>query len=234
MRWRDVIRGVSHAFARQATAAGPADLTRHALAAGIAIPAIYFGIQLVAAPFYPGYSFFSRDASTLGSSGSTAPWIFNLGALVLAVLSITVAGAFLRVLPRAGVGRGLAALIAFALTSAGIGSLNAFLHPLPDPRHTEGLLSILGGGVLLLPVATTAILWRLGARRYAVLNVVVGLSLIPVVTGLIQRACMWSRSDCADYQFFLNNYHGLLQRIAAAVVFVPVGVIAHMLRRRKH
>jgi hypothetical protein len=30
---------------------------------------------------------------------------------------------------------------------------------------------------------------------------------------------------------FLNNYHGLVQRAGAAVAFVPVGVIAHLLRR---
>ena len=105
--------------------------------------------------------------------------------------------------------------------------------PLPDPRHTEGLLSILGSAFVLLPVVTTAILWRLGARRYAVVNVVVGLPLITVMTGLIQRACISSGSDCAGYQFFLNNYHGLIQRIGAAVAFVPIGVIAHLLRSRR-
>jgi hypothetical protein len=204
----------------------------HVLALGVAIPAIYFGIQLAAAPFHPGYSFFSRDASSLGSSGSTAPWIFNIGALVLAILKLAVAGALLAALPRAGVGRGLSALTALALASAAIGSLNAFLHPLPDPRHTEGLLSLLGSGFVLLPVVTPPILWRVGARRYAVVNVVVGLALIPVMTGLIQRACISSGSDCAGYQFFLNNYHGLIQRIGAAVAFVPIGVIAHLLRRR--
>jgi hypothetical membrane protein len=55
---------------------------------------------LPATPFYPGYSFFSRDASTLGSDGSTAPWIFNLGALVLGIIELGVARAFYAVLPR--------------------------------------------------------------------------------------------------------------------------------------
>jgi len=123
-----------------------------------------FGIQAAAAPFYPGYSFFSKDASTLGSSGSSAPWIFNAGALLVGLVQAAVAGAFLSALPRAGVGRCLASLTALALASAGVGSLNAFLHPLPDPLHTEGTLSVLGSGVALLPLLTTAALWQLGAR----------------------------------------------------------------------
>ena len=207
-------------------------MNRRLLGLGVAIPFLYFGIQLAAAPFYPAYSFFSRDASTLGSDGSTAPWIFNLGALVLGVIKIAVAGAFLSVLPRAGVGRVLSVLTALALASAGIGSFNAFLHPLPDPLHTEGLLSILGGGFVLLPILTTAVLWRLGARRYAAMNVVVCLALVPVMTGLVQRACMRAGIDFSGFQAFLNGYHGLIQRIGAAVVFVPVGVVAHLLRRR--
>jgi len=123
-------------------------------------------------------------------------------------------------------------LTALALASAGIGSFNAFLHPLPDPLHTEGLLSILGGGFVLLPILTTAVLWRLGARRYAAMNVVVCLALVPVMTGLVQRACMRAGIDFSGFQAFLNGYHGLIQRIGAAVVFVPVGVVAHFLRRR--
>jgi hypothetical protein len=58
------------------------------------------------------------------------------------ILEVVVAGAFLAALPRAGVGRGLAALTALAVASAGIGSVNAFLHPLPYPRHLIGLALI--------------------------------------------------------------------------------------------
>jgi hypothetical protein len=207
-------------------------MIHHVLGLGIAVPLLYFGIQLVAAAFYPGYSFYSHDASTLGSDGSTAPWIFNVGALLLGAIKVAVALAFASVLPQAGVGRVLSALTALALASAGLGSVNAFLHPLPDPRHTEGLLSIVGSGFVLLPILTTAVLWRLGARRYALLNIVFCLALIPLMTGLVQRICMQIGIDFSGFQAFLNGYHGLVQRMGAAVVFVPVGVIAHLLRRR--
>jgi uncharacterized membrane protein len=206
-------------------------MIRQVLGLGVAIPLLYFGIQLAAAPFYPGYSFFGRDASTLGSDGSTAPWIFNVGALVLGAIKVAVAAAFLSTLPRAGVGRILSTSTALALASAGLGSVNAFLHPLPDPRHNDGMLSILGTGFVLLPILTTAVMWRLGARRYALINVIACLALIPLMTGLVQRVCMRAGIDFSGFQSFLNGYHGLIQRVGAAVVFVPVGVVAHLLRR---
>jgi hypothetical protein len=71
----------------------------------------------------------------------------------------------------------------------------------------------------------------MGARRYAVLNAIVCAALIPIMTGLVQRACMRAGIDFAGYQAFLNGYHGLIQRVGAAVIFVPVGVLAHVLRR---
>ena len=194
---------------------------------------IYFGIQAAAAPFYPGYSFFARDASTLGSDGSTAPWIFNVGTLILGLVHVAVAGAFFSALPAAGVGPGVTALTALALASAGIGSLNAFLHPLPDPLHTQGVLSILGSGFILLPLLTTAVLWRTGARRTAAAAVVCSAALILLMTGLIQRACIGAGLECAGYQYFLNHYHGLVQRLGAAAVFVPVALVAHRTRRRR-
>ncbi len=203
----------------------------HILAWTVAIPVIYFGMQAAAAPFYPGYSFFSRDASSLGSSVSTAPWIFNVGSLVVGSIELVVAAAFFVALPRAGVGRGLAFLTALALASAGLGSLNAFLHPLPDPRHTEGLLAVLGSGLALLPVLTSVVLWRIGARRFAIASVAAFLALIPIMTGLTQRVCIWRRLDCTGYEYFLNHGHGAIQRLGAAVIMVPLAVVGYRLRR---
>ena len=117
--------------------------------------------------------------------------------------------------------------------SHGRGSLNAFLHPLPDPRHTEGMLSILGSGFVLLPVLLAVVLWRLGAARYAVANTILCLALIPVITGLVQRTCIWGGIDCSAYQHFLNNYHGLIQRAGAVALYVPIGVVALLLRRSR-
>jgi hypothetical protein len=205
-------------------------MNRRLLAFGVAIPLVYFAIQLAAAPFYPGYSFLTRDASTLGSDGSTAPWIFNGGALLIGMLELVTAGAFLRALPRARIGIVLTWATALALCSAAIGSLNAFLHPLPDPKHSEGLLSLLGSGMVMLPPLVTTVLWRLGARSYARFTILLWLALIPILTGLVQRIGMQAGVDLTGYQVFLNGSHGLLQRVAAFLIFGSIGVVAHRLR----
>jgi hypothetical protein len=215
---------------RAASSRVSANLVGHLLSCGVAVPVLYFAIQIAAAPFYPGYSFFSRDASTLGSTGSTAAWIFNLGALALGVIQMAVAGAFVVALPRAGVGRALSLLTAMALLSSGLGSLNAFLHPLPDPRHSAGWLAMLGSGFTLLPLLSAMVLWRMGRRRSSLVIVVGCLTLVPLMTGLPQRLCIHAGLECEAYQYFLNNYHGLVQRCGAALLFVPVGVIASVLR----
>ena len=201
------------------------------LALGLALPVVYFAIQLIAAAFYPGYSFLDRDASTLGSHGSTAPWIFNGGALVVGTIELLLAVAFFGALRRGRAGVVLPALVSIALVSAAIGSLNAFLHPLPDPRHTEGLLSMLGAGLLFLPLLSVAILWRLGARALALAFVALGLAVIPLMTGLVQRLCMHAGIDFSGYQAFLNGYHGLIQRLGALMLFGSIAAVAHVLQR---
>jgi hypothetical membrane protein len=209
----------------------PYAAVRPALSLGLVLPVLYFGIQLIAAPFYPDYSFLNRDASTLGSAGSKAPWIFNTGALLVGAVEVLVAFAFFTALRRARAGLVLAALYSLALASAAIGSLNAFLHPLPDPRHTSGLLSILGAGPILLTPLSIAVLWRLEARRLAVLVAVLCLAVVPVMTGLVQRLSMQAGVEFAGYQAFLNGYHGLIQRLGALLLFGPIAVIAYVLRR---
>jgi hypothetical membrane protein len=53
-------------------------LTSLCLLAAAAMPVIYFGTQIAAAPFYPGYSFSLQSASMLGTHFSRHPWIFNV------------------------------------------------------------------------------------------------------------------------------------------------------------
>jgi len=218
-----------HAVTRRAVRSSPG---RHPLLAlGLALPVVYFAIQLIAAAFYPGYSFLNRDASTLGSHGSTAPWIFNGGALVVGAIELVLAVAFLGALLKARIGILLPALLSLALVSAALGSLNAFLHPLPDPRHTEGVLSILGSGLIFLPLLSIAVLWRLGARAVALTLVALGLAVIPLMTGLVQRLCMHAGLDFSGYQAFLNGYHGLIQRLGALMLFGSIAAVAHVLQR---
>src|SRR3954469_5468505 len=91
------------------------------LTAGLLLPVLYFGIQAAAAPFYPGYSFLNRDASTLGSEGSTAPWIFNVGTLAVGLCEVVAAWGFLRGLRRVRAGALLAWATCVALVSTALG-----------------------------------------------------------------------------------------------------------------
>lgn len=207
--------------------------TRRFLLAGVAVPVLYFGLQLAAAPFYPGYSFLTRDASTLGSPGSTYPALFNLGSVGIGIVTMAAAWGFNGALRSLRVSPVLVGLVAFALVGGAVGSINAGLHPLPDPRHTSGLLSVLGMGLFLLPILLPAAVWRVAGvewlRRYLCANLVLIVCLVPVMSGLLQRWSMIAGVDLPGLQALLNNYQGVLQRVAAAAVFVPIGVTAAFL-----
>jgi hypothetical protein len=82
----------------------------------------------------------------------------------------------------------------------------------------------------MLPLLLTAVLWRLGARGYAIFNILLCLALIPILTGLVQRIGMRAHLDLAGYQTLLNGTHGLLQRVAALLIFGSIGVVAYRLR----
>jgi|SRR5689334_5156944 len=222
---------MAHAPARPAV--GPRPTRDRLLTLGLVLPVLYFGIQLAAAPFFPAYSFLNRDASTLGSDGSTAPWIFNNGVLLVGVIELVLAVALFGALRAARIGILLAGLLSLSLMSAAIGSVNAFLHPLPDSRHTEGLLAVLGAGLLVLPPLSITVLWRLGARLPALVTAALCLAVVPLMTGLVQRACMRAGIGFDGYQAFLNGYHGLIQRLGALMLFGSIAAVAHVLQRSR-
>ena len=66
-----------------------------ALGCGIMVPMLYFGNQLLAAPFFPNYSFLSMDASLLGSDLAIYPAIFNIGAIITGIATIIASVGFL-------------------------------------------------------------------------------------------------------------------------------------------
>jgi hypothetical protein len=209
---------------------------RLALRMGVAVPFLYFGIQIAAAPFFPGYSFFARDASTLGSNGSSLPAVFNIGCLAVGIVLFIAAWGFFRSCRVLGVRPTLAWLAALALVASGLASVNAYLYPLPDPRHTDSVLALAGAGTLLLPFLLPLALWRLLDRGpisgYFVTNIVALAALIPIMSGLIQRISIQAGIDMPRYQTFLNNYQGLLQRVAAVIAFGPIAVSAWYLGQR--
>jgi len=192
--------------------------TRVALACGVAAPLLYFGAQLAAAPFYPGYDFLTQAASLLGSDLSDRPEVLNAGAMATGAALGFAAVGFFRALRGAGASLATAAIVALAVASMGVGSFWAGVFPLPDPRHDAGPIK---AGMFVVPAAMLVALWNRagpGARIYFAANVAAFVLLVPVMSGV-------AGIDTSGFQ-------GLVQRVAALVLFAPVGVGAACLRRR--
>ena len=207
-----------------------------ALRLGVVAPVLYFGVQAAAAPFYPGYSFLSRDASTLGSEGSRFPAVFNVGAMAVGVAMLVVAAGFWYALRRLGTHAALAGSIALAIGGFGVSSINAGIFPLPDPRHSVGLAAAMGLGIVALPLLLPAALRSLqpgrALRAFLFGNALVLLALVPVMSGLLQRIEIGAGFEIPGLQWFLNNCQGLLQRILAFVALAPVAATAWFLAKR--
>lgn len=178
------------------------------------MPIFYYGGQLAAAPFYPGYSFANQVASMLGTSYSSEPWIFNT-ALILTGLA-AIFGAFgLYQTFRVRTTRLIGLLIALTAMYTGYMSVKAGIYPLPDHHHFE--LRFAATSASLTPLLMLVGLWgneRLRAlRAYLFLSVVL---LIPVI--LLSKKLMVIDG--------LSIGVGTLQRLLALGTYVPVGVVS--------
>lgn len=190
---------------------------RFALAVGVLVPVVYFGAQLLAAPFYPGYSFVRQAASELGSDRSDRPEILNVGAMLTGIAAIIAACAMPAALPRMKSPSVIAWLTAIAMISMGIGAIWAGVFPMPSPRHNSGPI---GAGMFFVPLLFAIALWRRpGAlRTYLLVNVALFSVMVPLMSGA-------SGID-------INPFRGALQRIAAAILYLPIGIVSAALLRR--
>lgn len=198
---------------------GDSAALRAALACAIAVPFVYYATQLIAAPFFPGYSFLRQAASTLGSDSAPLPWIFNGGAVLTGLATLAGACGIGLALRRLGGGALPTALVLIALLINAAVAFKAAYFPLPHPRHGSGPLMI---GILSFPTLAMLALWRLQRSRAIKLYLLATnlwiLALIPFMahwTGLDTRACT-----------------GLLQRLATLAIYPPIGIVAWFLARR--
>lgn len=194
-------------------------LTRATLRAGIAIPFIYYGIQLIAALFNPGYSFIRQAASELGSDLSRHAGIFNIGIMAQGVLTLAVALAFFRALLRLRTHLLLAVLTSLALAMNGVQTLWAGYFPMPDPRHGGHPAFIIP--MILLPFLLTFSMWkhtRPAGRAYFIASNILLLIMVPFMSGKIG--------------IDTSQMRGLLQRIFTLALFPPIGAAAFVLARQ--
>lgn len=186
------------------------------LGAAFSMPLLYFGTQLIAAPFYPGYQFATDTASMLGTSVSHHPEIFNTGAILTGIAGL--AGAFGLFWGLDGAtALWLRVLIALGVFSNGVMSLKAGLFPMPDPRHATWqflLFPFLITPLLLLVATWRASIWL---RIYLLLDIICLLWLMPAMMHRV--APIW--------------LEGTVQRLFALVTFLPIGVAAVALLRRR-
>ena len=187
-----------------------------ALGSGIMVPVLYFGTQLLAAPFFPGYSFLSMAASLLGSDLALYPAIFNTGAIITGIATIIASVGFLLALQHFGTNPFLTWLTSVAVLLNGVGSLWAGFFPLPDPRHGSNPFTV---GIFLFPILLTFTLWKRSDARpiktYLIITNFVFIALIPIMSGVTG--------------IHTQGYQGLLQRIVALVFFVPISVGSYFL-----
>src|ERR1700679_2897654 len=195
-------------------------LTCIGLASGMAVPFLYYGTQVVAAPFFPDYSFVRQAASLLGSNLSTRPLIFNAGVIATGLATLFAVPGFFVAFQSVGANRFLTWITCLALVGSAISSLWAGYYPLPDPRHVRHPVLLVA--MILLPFLLTATLWKVPnawlLKVYLGATIALLIALIPLMSGMTG--------------FDTRSYSGLLQRIFAFTVFPPIAVCGFFLARR--
>lgn len=189
------------------------------LAAAVLVPFVYFGAQVAAAPYFPGYNLLYTSASALGSDLSSRPGILNTGAMLTGLLALVGSIGFALALPRAGTGKPAAFALALCLASAGLAAIWAGLHPQPSPQHDPGLLAF---GMFIAPFVAAWVVWHQrwprALRALLLLDAAAFLLLLVAMSGVAG--------------LHVPPYPGLLQKLLAGLSFLPATAIAAVAIRR--
>ena len=110
--------------------------------AGVAVPVLYFGSVLAAAPFYPGFSFVRQFASELGAEGAPHPYILNTGLVGVGLAGILAGRSFWRTLLELGARPIAARWTGLLIAMFGVAIVMAGLFPHPSLLHWGFGLSI--------------------------------------------------------------------------------------------
>jgi hypothetical membrane protein len=186
-------------------------VTSLCLLAAVAMPILYFGTQIVAAPFYPGYSFSLQSESMLGTQFSRHPWIFNAGEILSGFAALGAALGLYRVFRRKTHFL-LGWLIGLSVACTGVICVKAGMFPMPDPRHNSW--GFLLNFMIITPHLMLIGLWKHGhspvVRVYLIFSIML-LLVLSLVAPWLGR--------------------GTLQRLIHVTTLVPVGVIGFLFWR---
>ncbi|HEY6905272.1 MAG TPA: DUF998 domain-containing protein [Candidatus Acidoferrales bacterium] len=195
-------------------------LTRFCLLAAAAMPIIYIGTEVAAAPFYPGYSFSQQSESMLGTHFSKHPGIFNVG-LMLAGFAALV-GAF-------GLYRSFRArnhplpslVLGLSVACTGVLCIRSGMFPMPDPRHNSwGFLHYVTFIMpFLMLVGLSKQSHSSGLRAY----------LAGCMTFLVILGLLIGRGSQISWLA-----RGTVQRLISLATFVPIGVVGFFFWRELH
>ena len=101
----------------------------------VAVPVLYFGVMLVAASTWPGYSHVSRYVSELGGPEAPHPAIFNTGIVIMGAVCMLSAWGVFGAARRVGGRSAMSGLAALCIALFGVAMVMGGLFPMPDPRH---------------------------------------------------------------------------------------------------
>jgi len=205
-------------LARVGSISAPSPLSSWALRAGVLVPFVYFGVQLVVGLRTPGYDFGRDVASQLGQPTVPLARVFNTVVIAQGLVTLAAAAALPGALRRGGTGRLLAWLASVALALNGAQTVWAGWFPLPDPRH--GGHSVLVVPMIALPGLLAAALWARSGRAlrgYWLVSLLLFAAVFPFMAGLVP--------------FERARLGGLLQRVFALSLFPPIGVACALAAR---
>ena len=186
-------------------------LTSLCLLASAAMPIIYFGTQIVAAPFFPGYSFSLHSVSMLGTRFSRHPGIFNTGEMLTGFAALGAALGLYRSFRRK-THILLSWLIGFSVACTGVMCLKAGMFPMPDPRHNSW--GVLQNFTIIIPHLMLIGLWKQSHRLSLRIYLIFSVTFLFLLTQLMSHKSSIS---------WLEN--GTIQRLINVATLVPVGVV---------
>ncbi|XVJ59108.1 MAG: DUF998 domain-containing protein [Tepidisphaera sp.] len=180
---------------------------------GVAVPIVYYGLQVVGAMRVEGYSWVRNTASDLGSTDLPHHRWFNAGVMMLGGVFALAAVGYWSALRAMGARWWVAALVAAGLLGMGVQTAWAGWYPVPHPKHGGHPAFVIA--MLATPVLISVAMWKWTGwafRAYLVMNLLGLLAMVPIMSGMI----------AVDR----GAYAGLLQRLLTATIFIPIAVAA--------